>query len=157
MPSSGVKTCALDRKSTRLNSSHTLISYAVFCLKKKSQSEITSQVIYHDLCHGCMVITLDLATSELFPTILSGAASKPTPCLSIHFFFFNDTAPTEISTLSLHDALPISAALRRVGGAHDADRLRVGDAGRVRAATRSEENTSELQSHSHLVSRLFVI
>src|SRR3954449_11155829 len=35
MPSSGVKTCALDRKSTRLNSSHTLISYAVFCLKKK--------------------------------------------------------------------------------------------------------------------------
>src|SRR3954449_11714049 len=36
MPSSGVQTCALDRKSTRLNSSHTLISYAVFCLDKKS-------------------------------------------------------------------------------------------------------------------------
>src|SRR3954465_14835774 len=36
MPSSGVQTCA-DRKSTRLNSSHTIISYAVFCLKKKSQ------------------------------------------------------------------------------------------------------------------------
>src|SRR3954449_13434985 len=35
MPSSGVQTCALDRKSTRLNSSQTLISYAVFCLKKK--------------------------------------------------------------------------------------------------------------------------
>src|SRR3954449_786120 len=35
MPSvTGVQTCALDRKSTRLNSSHTLISYAVFCLKK---------------------------------------------------------------------------------------------------------------------------
>src|SRR3954467_10059968 len=34
MPSSGVQTCA-DRKSTRLNSSHTIISYAVFCLKKK--------------------------------------------------------------------------------------------------------------------------
>src|SRR3954464_3601106 len=34
MPSSGGKTCALDRKSTRLNSSHTIISYAVFCLKK---------------------------------------------------------------------------------------------------------------------------
>src|SRR3954464_6328811 len=34
MPSSGGKTCA-DRKSTRLNSSHTIISYAVFCLKKK--------------------------------------------------------------------------------------------------------------------------
>src|SRR3954464_11978199 len=34
MPSSGVQTCALDRKSTRLNSSNTIISYAVFCLKK---------------------------------------------------------------------------------------------------------------------------
>src|SRR3954467_9884356 len=34
MPSSAVQTCALDRKSTRLNSSHTIISYAVFCLKK---------------------------------------------------------------------------------------------------------------------------
>src|SRR3954462_6755151 len=35
MPSSGFQTCALDRKSTRLNSSHTIISYAVFCLKKQ--------------------------------------------------------------------------------------------------------------------------
>src|SRR3989337_1441380 len=36
MPSSGVQTCALDRKSTRLNSSHGSISYAVFCLKNNS-------------------------------------------------------------------------------------------------------------------------
>ena len=50
-------TISIDRKSTRLNSSHTVISYAVFCLKKKN--------------------------------------------------FFNDTATTEIYTLSLHDALPI--------------------------------------------------
>src|SRR3954467_983950 len=35
MPSSGGQKSALDRKSTRLNSSHTIISYAVFCLKKK--------------------------------------------------------------------------------------------------------------------------
>src|SRR3954463_9530332 len=35
MPSSGFQTSALDRKSTRLNSSHTIISYAVFCLKKE--------------------------------------------------------------------------------------------------------------------------
>src|SRR3954465_12343872 len=39
MPSSGVQTCALDRKSTRLNSSHTIISYAVFCLKKTNIAE----------------------------------------------------------------------------------------------------------------------
>src|SRR3954465_1887115 len=35
----GVQTCALDRKSTRLNSSHTIISYAVFCLKKKESQQ----------------------------------------------------------------------------------------------------------------------
>src|SRR3954465_13975151 len=37
MPSSACQTCALDRKSTRLNSSHTIISYAVFCLKKTDE------------------------------------------------------------------------------------------------------------------------
>src|SRR3954462_11888907 len=41
MPSSGFQTCALDRKSTRLNSSHTIISYAVFCLKKKFPFSVT--------------------------------------------------------------------------------------------------------------------
>src|SRR3954463_4605131 len=41
MPSSGVQTCALDRKSTRLNSSHTIISYAVFCLKKTRERRET--------------------------------------------------------------------------------------------------------------------
>src|SRR5574342_691086 len=57
--------CTTDRKSTRLNSSHHRISYAVFCLKKKK---------------------------------------------NFFFFFFNDTATTEIYTLSLHDALPICIA-----------------------------------------------
>src|SRR3954463_2900769 len=38
MPSSGCQTRALDRKSTRLNSSHTIISYAVFCLKKHTSA-----------------------------------------------------------------------------------------------------------------------
>ena len=58
----------VDRKSTRLNSSHPVISYAVFCLKKKINANNSAA--------------------------LTG-------------FFFNDTATTEIYTLSLHDALPI--------------------------------------------------
>src|SRR3990172_471943 len=87
-----------DRKSTRLNSSHGYISYAVF--------------------------------------------------------FFNDTAPTEISPLSLHDALPIF----QPGGAGGLPAGRrgmqwsSGAAGPHRA--RSEEHTSELQSRLHLVCRL---
>src|SRR3954449_2237667 len=48
MPSSGVQT---DRKSTRLNSSHTLISYAVFCLKKKKIPDDLTHVIV-DPVHG---------------------------------------------------------------------------------------------------------
>src|SRR5438477_3321557 len=68
-------------------------------------------------------------------------------------FFFNDTATTEIYTLSLHDALPISARARR--------RSPRGRAGPPRARARyrpprSEEHTSELQSHVNLVCRLLL-
>src|ERR1041385_9551649 len=65
-------------------------------------------------------------------------------------FFFNDTATTEIYTLSLHDALPISALTfgRRFGGP---PRPRRGG-----ASPRSEEHTSELQSRLHLVCRLLL-
>src|SRR2546430_2136782 len=133
----------IDRKSTRLNSSHSQISYAVFCLKKKK---------------------------------------KPLTVLSLLcFFFFNDTATTEIYTLSLHDALPISRSIvsikfgrslgRRVRArAVDAGdrecfvRARAvssgdgGDTGRncSRESHRSEEHTSELQSQSNLVCRLLL-
>src|ERR1035438_571572 len=48
MPSSGVQTCALDRKSTRLNSSHLGISYAVFCLKKSGLSCDGARKRYRD-------------------------------------------------------------------------------------------------------------
>src|SRR3712207_7109279 len=68
------------------------------------------------------------------------------------FFFFNDTATTEIYTLSLHDALPISdggrAGRLREPGARAADRQGV--------ALRSEEHTSELQSRQYLVCRLLL-
>src|ERR1035441_5503613 len=94
----------LDRKSTRLNSSHLGISYAVFCLKK-------------------------------------------------NYFFFHDTATTEIYTLSLHDALPISSGLSHIP--------RSGEVLRPLAPwpphrPRSEEHTSELQSLRHLVCRLLL-
>src|SRR2546427_7013427 len=67
----------------------------------------------------------------------------------LYFFFFNDTATTEIYTLSLHDALPIS---RRwpVSTLPDSPRTC------MRRAIRSEEHTSELQSQSNLVCRLLL-
>src|SRR2546429_6740002 len=72
-------------------------------------------------------------------------------------FFFNDTATTEIYTLSLHDALPISRCGRKTG-------VRCEGAGlgwlflgwKRRRRGRSEEHTSELQSRLHLVCRLLL-
>src|SRR6202012_6226518 len=74
----------------------------------------------------------------------------PSPLRFLFFFFFNDTATTEIYTLSLHDALPISPrsqlrtfVITRVPGG-------------IGMLVRSEEHTSELQSHSDLVCRLLL-
>src|SRR2546422_2896806 len=93
------------------------------------------------------------------------------------FFFFNDTATTEIYTLSLHDALPISRDARRPPrrAARAVERGAPAHRGAVRSEaqrrepsygreprgdhdrkTRSEEHTSELQSRLHLVCRLLL-
>src|SRR5438067_4840605 len=73
-----------------------------------------------------------------------------------YFFFFNDTATTEIYTLSLHDALPIyHAAAGRVARIYP--RERAGDLEKTaRRGPRSEEHTSELQSRFDLVCRLLL-
>src|SRR5256885_11888038 len=80
------------------------------------------------------------------------------------FFFFNDTATTEIYTLSLHDALPIS----RIAAARTMIRKRrcffiahlqltgTRKSQRVNSSERSEEHTSELQSPCNLVCRLLL-
>src|SRR3712207_9418749 len=91
-------------------------------------------------------------------------------CCSLYFFFFNDTATTEIYTLSLHDALPISSRPRttsaqlmksmrsamptplRRGPVPGAP----GSALRPSQDARSEEHTSELQSRQYLVCRLLL-
>src|SRR6266704_798918 len=80
-----------DRKSTRLNSSHVSISYAVFCLKKK-----TLQGAGHQR---------DPRTSSIIPmTRLQHHIVEKARATCV---FFVATAPTAFYTLSLHDALPI--------------------------------------------------
>src|SRR5262245_26545442 len=162
-----------DRKSTRLNSSHLGISYAVFCLKKK-KNKINSDIekdsappalprprsphcdtvttpdptppitdyhassqdhqersidphvwsiaaspyctcaVMHSSCAVCRrdtsclrraVLLYRLWRGTLFPCFGLARSHRLLPCFL--FFFFNDTATTEIYTLSLHDALPI--------------------------------------------------
>src|SRR6185436_20045022 len=89
----------LDRKSTRLNSSHQS-SYAVFCLKKKS------------LPGPDYLSRIKPSKAESRPGA-TNVRDRDTVTARIgeghrnSVFFFNDTATTEIYTLSLHDALPI--------------------------------------------------
>src|SRR5437870_3391442 len=137
----------IDRKSTRLNSSHVAISYAVFCLKKKKQNKKTNP-------HSLLACSLTLSL----------------------LFFFNAPAPTEIYTLSLHDALPIYG--QALGDTVEtAQRCKIHYAVRKKeirrgiihtsknplrtceddaSSYRSEEHTSELQSRGHLVCRLLL-
>src|SRR5438067_10243563 len=82
---------------------------------------------------------------ERFSQFIGGA------CSNRNFFFFNDTATTEIYTLSLHDALPIY----RLRPVHPHRQLAHLPRQRQRR-TRSEEHTSELQSRFDLVCRLLL-
>src|SRR5438270_9671100 len=83
---------------------------------------------------------------------------------SLLFFFFNDTAPTDIYTLSLHDALPIFTALKANTSTSVPSTPTRGLKILTKAPTpttpsiglRSEEHTSELQSQSNLVCRLLL-
>src|SRR5207244_1058238 len=154
MPSTS-KPATEDRKSTRLNSSHQIISYAVFCLKKKKRSDTKCAEAYR--------LPQPRAARSVFASSLrTGLASS----LSL----LPDAPPSPpLSPLSLPDALPISGRRRRGGGdcRHGAQpvaaRFReVEQAVRANAEheqagdRRSEEHTSELQSPDHLVCRLLL-
>src|ERR1022692_433138 len=86
----------LDRKSTRLNSSHLVISYAVFCLKKKTRAGRADGIRLEG-------VHQDPRLTRLVRQAVVPSRSVPRR----HCFFFNDRAPPGISSLSLHDALPI--------------------------------------------------
>src|SRR2546422_11285106 len=98
--------------------------------------------------------------------MLSLVSCHPSSRLLSFFFFFNDTATTEIYTLSLHDALPISAGRssrprpcspgRRQHPRRGSTRAWWSRSVLTRSPPRSEEHTSELQSRLHLVCRLLL-
>src|SRR3989338_3449769 len=75
--------------------------------------------------------------------------------ISYSVFFFNDTATTEIYTLSLHDALPILKHTSYLNRTFTFDNFVDGKSNQLARAARSEEHTSELQSQFNLVFGLF--
>src|SRR5205823_12012757 len=104
-----------------------------------------------------MHITIVSYIYGLYPLFLAICSIES----SVHFFFFlNDTPPTEIYTLSLHDALPIFVrGLTRVRprtGLEETVLIRGARSRSRRARPRSEEHTSELQSLAYLVCRLLL-
>src|SRR5215203_40320 len=84
----------IDRKSTRLNSSHANISYAVFCLKKNNTLELQRRL-------QCRV-RVERVVVEQRGRLVDDLVGRVLRC-----FFFNDAQTTNSYTLSLHDALPI--------------------------------------------------
>src|SRR5689334_15618683 len=147
-----------DRKSTRLNSSHSSISYAVFCLKKKN-----SIFIFCTACNEQNETSLQNDSTNSETSFSGESTSKESISMGgnivcSYYYFVNETATTEIYTLSLHDALPISAADSRPespAGRHHRGR-RGGGVASGATLRRSEEHTSELQSQFHLVCRLLL-
>src|SRR5450631_3336854 len=137
-----------DRKSTRLNSSHMSISYAVFCLKKKNRNRNGGKTQHRSLHHAGIMKMKPYAQKKSMLLYFGNPVREL-------FFFLNDSATTEIYTLSLHDALPICRErtyrlrLRVSCASARYPRLRI-------ARDRSEEHTSELQSHVNLVCRLLL-
>src|SRR6202140_121264 len=103
----GVQTCALDRKSTRLNSSHQLISYAVFCLKKTKIRWGGHLLLGYEPVEGArplnaLPLGLLLAVGRLH--LLKGLAFADTV---ITCFFLKIRASGGIPFPLRHDALPL--------------------------------------------------
>src|SRR5215218_1392267 len=90
----------LDRKSTRLNSSHTVMSYAVFCLKKKNEAACDRLER-----HSREFVTAQRVLAARLVEIYNADSPDPLTVI-LSSFFFDDTPTTENYTLPIHDALP---------------------------------------------------
>src|ERR1039458_1017667 len=97
-----------DRKSTRLNSSHLGISYAVFCLKKKKKRR--QQARGRETSESTIVRLCPPRPVRHSPRCTSDVVGLPRSYLirfCCFFFFLNNRAPPEFSPFPLHDAFPI--------------------------------------------------
>src|ERR1035437_6713970 len=104
----GLDGLEIDRKSTRLNSSHANISYAVFCLKKKGTP--TTITLAPRRRRGEQHLARRITTAQQSNAPAQRAQPHitiPTHASFVLFFFLNDGAPPDISPLPHHDALPI--------------------------------------------------
>src|SRR3989337_456844 len=102
-----VAALAQDRKSTRLNSSHGSISYAVFCLKKTNT--LSRPSCPHESAHAPLTLIEPSHHPRAGMVVVDAMRARDEEVLTEAsvFVFFNETATPEIFPLSLHRALPI--------------------------------------------------
>src|ERR1039458_4566277 len=96
-----------DRKSTRLNSSHLGISYAVFCLKKIVLCRLSACACKATEGDGLSPLARERDPQQELPLVHVAMQQSVDVEKMLRALFFNDAATTEIYALSLHDALPI--------------------------------------------------
>src|SRR6266550_1960280 len=119
-----------DRKSTRLNSSHGYISYAVFCLKKTKCLLVSQDLL----------VAQDLLVSQYLLVFFLMIRRPPRPTLFPYTTLFRSQAPASATSSDKRCGVR-SKATPRICGSQSSPRVR------------SEEHTSELQSRLHLVCR----
>src|SRR5215467_821968 len=95
-----------DRKSTRLNSSHLVISYAVFCLKKTKISPAAHPVARTVAAYDARGFWIDVVARALF-VVEPREHDRQRPFAAMIDIVYIETATTEIYALALHDSLPI--------------------------------------------------
>src|SRR3954465_1730180 len=137
----------LDRKSTRLNSSHTIISYAVFCLKKKVNSSHNTDTIWaapRSTSHAPVVGAGGGGAVSGSGGVAGVIRSWPG---GLVIFFFNDTATTEIYTLSLHALFRSSSSSRWRGRSTRCPTRRP----RCRSSARSSDRKSTRLNSRHTI------
>src|ERR1039457_1523266 len=139
----------LDRKSTRLNSSHLVISYAVFCLKKKKKqtNRCGLSTVRHHSCHATPTAET-VQRAHVLPHTTSCSNCSCVGFIFVFFFFLMIRRPPRstlfpYTTLFRSRLFTLPAALSRNHPVSP-------------NGTRSEEHTSELQSPCNLVCRLLL-
>src|SRR3972149_2335424 len=96
-----------DRKSTRLNSSHSQISYAVFCLKKKKKKNVTQTLPHAETRYTLCRYTCAAYRHAGTVRVIIGRVISVGVFFGFVFFFLKDRAPTETSPLPPPDPFPI--------------------------------------------------
>src|SRR5207344_1293832 len=143
-----------DRKSTRLNSSHVRISYAVFCLKKKSNFPAKSDLVKEHLAEISERESAAPGPLSALAAAIMTFAARALRSRRLTFFFFLMMRRPPRSTLFPYTTLFRSR--RAPPPRHYSHRGALPAAGARRGASRSEEHTSELQSRPHIVCRLLL-